>query len=123
MNAKNGFHGKLDASFTWGGNKQTYFVAGNKYWRFNFQAGSVEEGYPKKLSIWNGLSRNVTDAFLWTNGVTYFFNNERYYRFNDRKFQVEKALSLYPRPNVNAWFDCNEQSNLSGKVVKTNLIT
>lgn len=114
LNAKNGFDGKLDATFTWGGNKQAYFVAGNKYWRFNFQAGSVENGYPKNLSIWSGLSGKVTDAFLWTNGVTYFFSDENYFRFNDRQFQVEKTLSIYPRPNMNAWFDCKELNSLSG---------
>lgn len=118
LNRENGFTGKLDASFVWGGNMLTYMVQGDNYWRFNFQTGSIDLGYPKKLSVWTGLPSRVTDAFLWLNGITYFFDNEKYYRFNDYQFRVENAVSIYPRNNMDTWFNCREiihRQNFIGK--------
>lgn len=108
LNTENGFNGKLDASFVWSGNRRVYFIEKNRYWRYDFDLGSVEPGYPKKLSIWRGLPTKITDAFLWVNGITYFFENEKYYRFNDLAFKVEEdAYPKYPRLNKDYWFGCN----------------
>ncbi len=122
LNAANGFLGKLDASFVWGGNMLTYMVQGDNYWRFNFQTGSIDSGYPKKLAFWTGLPPQITDAFLWINGITYFFDNEMYYRFNDYLFRVEDAVSIYPRYNLDTWFNCREivhRQNFIGSLIKT----
>lgn len=108
LNESNGFKGKLDASFIWGGNNLAYFVEGSRYWRFNFGTGSIDENYPKRISVWSGLPSHITDALLWTNGVTYFFVDDKYYRFNDKQFSVENLVSIYPRLNLNTWFNCDQ---------------
>lgn len=115
LDAASGFTGRLDASFVWSGNRRVYFVEDNKYWRYDFDLGNVEPGYPKKLSIWRGLPSKITDAFLWINGVTYFFVKEKYYRFNDLAFKVEDAIPTYPRFNVDYWFGCSRFFNKLGK--------
>lgn len=112
----NGFNGKLDASFVWSGNRRVYFVEGDRYWRYDFDLGSIEPGYPKRLSIWRGLPNKISDAFQWVNGITYFFENDRYYRFNDLAFKVEEAMPMYPRLNNEYWFGCNSYSRL-GKLM------
>ena len=112
LDSSNGFNGKLDASFVWSGNRRVYFVEGNKYWRFDFVTNNIEPGYPKRLSIWRGLPNRITDAFLWINGITYFFDNERYYRFNDLSFKVEDAIPPYPRYSAEYWFGCNSVNRL-----------
>jgi hypothetical protein len=116
LDYENGFNGKLDASFVWSGNRRVYFVEGDRYWRYDFDLGSVEPGYPKRLSIWRGLPDKISDAFQWVNGITYFFENERYYRFNDLAFKVEEAMPMYPRLNSEYWFGCNSYSRL-GKLI------
>lgn len=111
LDSKNGFNGKIDASFVWSGNRRVYFVESNKYWRFDFESGSVEQGYPKSLSVWRGLPAKISSAFLWINGITYFFDNHKYYRFNDLAFKVEEdAFPPYPRSNKDFWFGCNNMS-------------
>ncbi len=119
LNVDNGFQGKLDASFIWGGNNQAYFVEGRNYWRFSFETGTIDSIYPKDLMIWKGLPEKITDALLWTNGVTYFFDNDKYYRFNDDQFTVEKIVSIYPRFNLKTWFNCydNIYQRKSGQLV------
>ena len=109
LNNANGFYGKLDASFLWSGNGRVYFVAGDKYWRYDLKRMEVEYGYPKSLSLWRGLPIKITDAFLWTNGATYFFSDEYYYRFNDLAFKVEDAIPPYPRSVIDGWFGCQSR--------------
>ncbi|CAF0724652.1 unnamed protein product [Brachionus calyciflorus] len=117
LNSKNGFNGKIDASFVWSGNRRVYFIEDNKYWRFDFDSGAIEPGYPKSLSVWRGLPLKITDAFLWINGITYFFANDKYYRFNDLAFKVEEdSFPPYPRLNKDYWFGCNN-INKFGKLV------
>jgi hypothetical protein len=122
LNYENGFNGKLDASFVWSGNRRVYFVEGDRYWRYDFDLGSIEPGYPKRLSIWRGLPNKISDAFQWVNGITYFFENDRYYRFNDLAFKVEEAMPLYPRFNNEYWFGCNSYSRL-GKLILNSVNT
>ncbi|RNA19960.1 matrix metallo ase-14-like [Brachionus plicatilis] len=101
LNSKNGFNGRIDASFVWSGNRRVYFIEGHKYWRFDFESGSVEPGYPKSLSVWRGLPSKITSAFL----------------FNDLAFKVEEdAFPPYPRLNKDFWFGCNNL-NRFGKLI------
>lgn len=119
LNAEHGFGGRLDASFVWGGNGRVYFVEGNKYWRFDFELGAIEAGYPKRFdSVWHGLPpHGITDAFQWRNGATYFFAHDKYYRFNDFNMRVEDATwPSYPRPNNLYWFGCEYNYNKLGKL-------
>lgn len=105
LNARNGFTQKLDAAFVWSGNKLTYFISENKYWRFDFATGWIEAGYPKDLSYWKGLGSKITNAFLYDD-KTYFFKNNIFYQFNDQTFKIEDEY--YPRLNQEFWFLCNQ---------------
>lgn len=119
LNSRNGFYGKLDASFLWSGNGRVYFVKDDKYWRYDLKRMEVESGYPKSISLWRGLPNRITDALLWANGVTYFFSDQYYYRFNDLAFKVDDAVPSYPRLNTDAWFGCqNRLGNYSFKIFK-----
>ena len=59
------------------------------------------------MSTWSGLPTKITDAFLWTDGVTYFFNGDNYYPFNDADFKAEKS-----RLNINGWFNCQNKTGI-----------
>jgi hypothetical protein len=117
MHLDNGFTGRLDAAFVWGGNGRVYFVEENNYWRYNEELGSVEEGYPKLFdNTWHGLPKRITDAFLWTNGATYFFVDDKYYRFDDMSLSVQDAQPAYPRSNSEHWFGCEANVNYLAKL-------
>lgn len=117
LNSKNGFNGRIDASFVWSGNRRVYFVEENKYWRYDFESGSIEPGYPKSLTVWRGLPSRISSAFLWINGLTYFFDNDKYYRFNDLAFKVEEdAFPPYPRFNKDFWFGCNNLNKFGNSI-------
>jgi matrix metalloproteinase-14 (membrane-inserted) len=104
LNSRNGFNGKLDAVFVWSGNRRTYFVSGNKYWRYDFSTGWIENGYPKDFSYWNGLNSKISNAFLYSDEKTYFFKNNVFYRFNDQSFKID--TEFLPRLNSEYWFMC-----------------
>jgi hypothetical protein len=117
LDRSNQFYGKLDATFQWSGNQQIYFIEKDKYWRYDSVRGSVEPGYPKPLAIWRGLSNQVTSAFVWLNGITYFFNNDKYYRFNDYSFKVDTASPSYPRRNSDIWFGCYSPNQFGSLII------
>ena len=79
--------------------------AGSNYWRYNFISSSVDPGYPKSLSVWNGIGTKIDAAFQFENKVTYFFTNGEYRRFDDNNFQV--AVD-YPRRSTR-WLKCEEE--------------
>lgn len=95
----------LDAVFVWSGNGMTYFVKGSNYWRYNFISSSVDPGYPKSLSVWNGIGTKIDAAFQFENKLTYFFTDGEYRRFDDNNFQV---AADYPRRSTR-WLKCEEE--------------
>lgn len=109
LNSKNGFKGKLDAVFIWSGNRRTYFVEGEHYWRYDFQTGWIEPGYPKSFSFWRGLDSKISNAFLYSDDKTYFFKDDLFYTFNDQLFKVDDEFN--PQLNRDYWFFCNNYNN------------
>ena len=61
--------------------------AGDQYYRYT-RGSSVNNGYPRDLSLWKGLPSTIDAAFEWGNEKTYFFTGPNYYRFNDYAFEV-----------------------------------
>ncbi|XP_025079654.1 matrix metalloproteinase-14-like [Pomacea canaliculata] len=110
-----GFQGvpnDIDASFVWGGNGKTYFIKGSHYWRYT--ENSVDKGYPRPLSVWNGLPPRVDAAIKWRNGRTYFFSGNDYYRYNDVEFDIDDT---YPRKIGNWWLGCPDAKTV-GQLVQ-----
>lgn len=118
-----GFYGlpsNLDAAFVWSGNGKVYFTKGNRYYRLSNQYGvryeyrRVDRGYPRDLSIWDGLPSQISASLQWKNGRTYFFNMAEYRRFNDRNFRVDSG---YPRSTSRWWFGCSSSAGIKQSTV------
>lgn len=99
----------MDAVFTWKRNGRTYFFKGDKYWRY--YGGRIDYGYPKSISVWQGLPEKIDAAMKWRNGKSYFFVGGMYYRFDDWNIQVEAD---YPKSIALKWMRC-EKDNLDVK--------
>lgn len=70
-------------------------IAGSQYYRYTRTQGSlggkVDSGYPRPLSVWDGVPRTVDAVFQFQkdrNYQTYFFSDNEYYRFDDGQFEV-----------------------------------
>ena len=59
---------KVDAVFVWGHNKKTYIISGHMYWRYNEYLGRVDYGYPRDMSMWEGVPIPVDAAFQDSDG-------------------------------------------------------
>ncbi|XP_046552154.1 matrix metalloproteinase-16-like [Haliotis rubra] len=105
-----GFRGvpdHIDAAFVWSGNSKTYFVKGDKYWRYS--ANRVDSTYPKPMSVWRGIPPGVEAAFQWKNSRTYFFTGRKYYRFHDSNFRADDG---YPRDVGSWWLGCPDAAQM-----------
>lgn len=54
---------RVDAAFVWGHNKKVYIVSGDMYWRLNDTTKRVDYGYPRDMSMWEGVKLPVDAAF------------------------------------------------------------
>jgi matrix metalloproteinase-14 (membrane-inserted) len=102
--------GNFDATLFWGHNRQLYLFRGSLYWKFNFDKGSVESGYPKYISKrWVGVPGNLTAAVTWINDKAYFFKGGNYYRFDDETLAVSSDPRVrYPRTTGKWWLGCDK---------------
>ena len=76
----------------------TYFFKGDKYWRFTDRSPSP--GYPKDISNWRGLPKNLDTAFEWgKNENLYFFKDSQYWKYNTATNSIDSG---YPR-HISAW--------------------
>ena len=68
---------KIDAAFTYGPLKNTYFFTDDLYWRYNEVKCKMDHGYPRKIAaVWKGLPSKIDSAFTWLDGRTYFFKGK-----------------------------------------------
>ncbi|CAM9125635.1 unnamed protein product, partial [Lampetra fluviatilis] len=75
------------------------------YWRFDEDSRAVAEGYPKPLSLWEGVPSGSQAAFLSQDGVhTFFVKGDRYWKFNIDKKRVESG---FPRSLLRDWMGCD----------------
>ncbi|KAK3726615.1 hypothetical protein QZH41_010980 [Actinostola sp. cb2023] len=95
---------EMDGAFMWGRNQRTYFIKGNKYWRYNERYRHVDAGYPKDLSVWKGIPKNIDAVMKWKNGKTYFFKGNAYYKLDDYSITIE---ANYPRSIARKWMRCD----------------
>lgn len=59
---------RVDAAFVWGYNHKTYFITGDMYWRYNEDRKKMDYGYPRDMSMWEGVPVPVDAAFLHWDG-------------------------------------------------------
>ena len=63
---------KVDAVFTWGYNGRNYIISGDMYWRLDDATGLAEVGYPRPMSMWQGVPTPVDAAFKLWDGEFHF---------------------------------------------------
>ena len=80
-----GLPSNIDAAFTWQKSKSTYFLKGNKYWKFENRR--PQPGYPKDMKDgFPGIPAGLDAAFVWGgNGKIYFFKGSQYWKFDPER--------------------------------------
>ncbi|XP_054850757.1 matrix metalloproteinase-25 [Eublepharis macularius] len=100
----------VGAAFVWPHNGKTYFLEKNQYWRYDDQLGTVESGYPKSVSLWEGVPSDLDDVTRWNDGNTYFFKGTQYWEFSGGNVQSDAG---YPRSTSRDWMYCQGPSTSS----------
>merc|ERR1719210_1378436 len=96
--------------------QQKFGFKNDKYWKFTDE-DSIAPGYPRSITDWKGLPRNLDAAFTWTNGKTYFFKKSMYWRFSNQKMdngypkRIDSKFTGIP-DNIDAAFVWSRNSKI-----------
>ena len=78
------------------------------YWRFDETVQHVELDYPRDMSMWGGIPKDIDSVFQSFDKKTYFFKGQRYLEFDDRKMNVvpKKQPTLEDQSINVKWLKC-----------------
>uniref|UniRef100_A0A2K5DTQ0 Stromelysin-1 n=1 Tax=Aotus nancymaae TaxID=37293 RepID=A0A2K5DTQ0_AOTNA len=91
---------KIDAAISDKEKKKTYFFVEDKYWRFDENSQSMEQGFPRLIADdFPGVKPKV-DAVLQAFGFFYFFSGSSQFEFDPNARMVTNILKS------NSWLHC-----------------
>ncbi|XP_045873749.1 stromelysin-2 isoform X1 [Meles meles] len=91
--------GKIDAALSDMEKKKTYFFVGDKYWRFDENSQSMEQGFPRRTADdFPGVAE--VDAVFQHFGFFYFFRGPLQFAFDPNARAVTRTWKS------NSWLDC-----------------
>ncbi|CAM4392911.1 unnamed protein product [Lepidochelys kempii] len=91
---------RINAAFSDKNSGKTYFFAGDKYWRYDENSRSMDQGYPKKIiNDFRGISKKIDAAFQHGRYI-YFFQGTRQFQFDPN---IKRVVSVM---KSNSWFNC-----------------
>nr|XP_002123262.4 72 kDa type IV collagenase [Ciona intestinalis] len=96
---------KMDAALNWlrsKNRKRTYFFVGEQFYRYNEEKSKMDRGYPKPMSLWRRVPRNVDAAMEDPTRARYsmFFKGNKIHYLNNYKVEV---LQIDP---LDIWLGC-----------------
>tara|TARA_R110000824_G_scaffold119818_3_gene274225 strand:+ start:7245 stop:9869 length:2625 start_codon:yes stop_codon:yes gene_type:complete len=68
---------------------ELYFFKGDQYYLWDQNKNKVYDGYPKPISIWNGVPNDLDAALeLGSNNQVYFFKGDKYWKYDKENNKV-----------------------------------
>ncbi|KAF5307663.1 hypothetical protein FQR65_LT06718 [Abscondita terminalis] len=96
----------IDAALNWEKNGKTYLFKDDRFWRFNEETLTLDDGYPMHIERWRGVPQNLDAATMWKDGKTYFFKGKFCWAYDTIWGSVTESS---PLPAPQTWLGCPEK--------------